>query len=157
MFDAQIARFFSTLPPAMTAFVTSLRSRPETIVLGKGMTIRVEMAEVWDAVRIETPSHRADFGDQGCRPRGPLSRRPLGRRADFVVKLNGYEILDESDPGLTNRSHRRLDVAGDVPSTSTGSVLTVAFISHADCGRHDTGWGHPEHVGRLRAITPSIA
>ena len=29
----------------------------------------------------------------------------------------------------------------------------VAFISHSDCGRHDTGWGHPEHVGRLRAIT----
>lgn len=30
--------------------------------------------------------------------------------------------------------------------------MTVAFISHADCGRHDTGWNHPEHVGRLRAI-----
>src|ERR1700712_4973883 len=30
--------------------------------------------------------------------------------------------------------------------------MTIAFISSADCGRHDTGWGHPEHVGRLRAI-----
>ena len=30
--------------------------------------------------------------------------------------------------------------------------MTVAFISHSDCGRHDTGWSHPEHVGRLRAI-----
>ena len=30
--------------------------------------------------------------------------------------------------------------------------MTVAYISHSDCGRHDTGWGHPEHVGRLRAI-----
>jgi len=30
--------------------------------------------------------------------------------------------------------------------------VTVAYISHSDCGRHDTGWGHPEHVGRLRAI-----
>ncbi len=30
--------------------------------------------------------------------------------------------------------------------------MTVAYISHADCGRHDTGWGHPEHVGRLRVI-----
>lgn len=30
--------------------------------------------------------------------------------------------------------------------------MTIAFISNADCGRHDTGWGHPEHVGRLRAI-----
>ena len=32
----------------------------------------------------------------------------------------------------------------------------AAFISHADCGRHDTGWGHPEHVGRLRAITRAL-
>jgi acetoin utilization deacetylase AcuC-like enzyme len=33
---------------------------------------------------------------------------------------------------------------------------TVAYISHADCGRHDTGWGHPEHVGRLRAIPRAL-
>lgn len=34
--------------------------------------------------------------------------------------------------------------------------MPVAFISHSDCGRHDTGWGHPEHVGRLRAITRAL-
>jgi acetoin utilization deacetylase AcuC-like enzyme len=34
--------------------------------------------------------------------------------------------------------------------------VTVAYISHADCGRHDTGWGHPEHVGRLRAIPRAL-
>jgi acetoin utilization deacetylase AcuC-like enzyme len=34
--------------------------------------------------------------------------------------------------------------------------LKVAFLSHADCGRHDTGWSHPEHVGRLRAITRAL-
>jgi acetoin utilization deacetylase AcuC-like enzyme len=33
---------------------------------------------------------------------------------------------------------------------------TLAFISHADCGRHDNGWGHPEHVGRVRAITSAL-
>ena len=32
----------------------------------------------------------------------------------------------------------------------------VAFISHSDCGRHDTGWNHPEHVGRLRAIPRAL-
>jgi acetoin utilization deacetylase AcuC-like enzyme len=32
----------------------------------------------------------------------------------------------------------------------------VAFISHSDCGRHDTGWEHPEHVGRLRAIPRAL-
>lgn len=34
--------------------------------------------------------------------------------------------------------------------------MPVAFISHADCGRHDTGWAHPEHVGRLRAIPRAL-
>jgi acetoin utilization deacetylase AcuC-like enzyme len=34
--------------------------------------------------------------------------------------------------------------------------MSVAFISHSDCGRHDTGWGHPEHVGRIRAITRAL-
>lgn len=34
--------------------------------------------------------------------------------------------------------------------------MSVAFISHSDCGRHDTGWNHPEHVGRLRAVTRAL-
>ena len=34
--------------------------------------------------------------------------------------------------------------------------MPVAFISHSDCGRHDTGWNHPEHVGRLRAIPRAL-
>ncbi|HUF30691.1 MAG TPA: histone deacetylase [Gemmatimonadaceae bacterium] len=34
--------------------------------------------------------------------------------------------------------------------------MTVAMISHADSGRHDTGWGHPEHVGRIRAIPRAL-
>lgn len=34
--------------------------------------------------------------------------------------------------------------------------VAVAFITHPDCGRHDTGWGHPEHVGRLRAIPRAL-
>jgi acetoin utilization deacetylase AcuC-like enzyme len=34
--------------------------------------------------------------------------------------------------------------------------MTIAYISSADCGRHDTGWGHPEHVGRLVAIPRAL-
>jgi acetoin utilization deacetylase AcuC-like enzyme len=34
--------------------------------------------------------------------------------------------------------------------------MTIAYISSPDCGRHDTGWGHPEHVGRLRAIPQAL-
>lgn len=32
----------------------------------------------------------------------------------------------------------------------------TAFVSNSDCGRHDTGWGHPEHVGRIRAIPKAL-
>lgn len=34
--------------------------------------------------------------------------------------------------------------------------MATAFVSNSDCGRHDTGWNHPEHVGRLRAITTAL-
>ncbi|HUF14047.1 MAG TPA: histone deacetylase [Longimicrobiales bacterium] len=32
----------------------------------------------------------------------------------------------------------------------------MALTSHPDCGRHDTGWGHPEHQGRLPAIIRAL-
>jgi acetoin utilization deacetylase AcuC-like enzyme len=34
--------------------------------------------------------------------------------------------------------------------------MSTAFISHSDFGRHDTGWNHPEHVGRIRAIPRAL-
>lgn len=34
--------------------------------------------------------------------------------------------------------------------------MAIAFISNSDCGRHDTGWGHPEHAGRLRFIPRAL-
>jgi acetoin utilization deacetylase AcuC-like enzyme len=34
--------------------------------------------------------------------------------------------------------------------------MALAYISHPDCGRHDTGWGHPEHTGRLRALPRAL-
>jgi acetoin utilization deacetylase AcuC-like enzyme len=38
-----------------------------------------------------------------------------------------------------------------------GSGLKVtAFVSHEDCSRHDTGWNHPDHQGRLPAITRAV-
>jgi acetoin utilization deacetylase AcuC-like enzyme len=32
----------------------------------------------------------------------------------------------------------------------------AALVTHRDCGRHDTGWGHPEHMGRLPAIVQAL-
>jgi acetoin utilization deacetylase AcuC-like enzyme len=37
-----------------------------------------------------------------------------------------------------------------------GAAVSLAYISNSDCGRHDTGWGHAEHVGRLRAIPSAL-
>jgi acetoin utilization deacetylase AcuC-like enzyme len=34
--------------------------------------------------------------------------------------------------------------------------MAAALVMHPDCGRHDTGWGHPEHQGRLPAIVRAI-
>ncbi|MQA91027.1 MAG: hypothetical protein GEU90_12440 [Gemmatimonas sp.] len=32
----------------------------------------------------------------------------------------------------------------------------VGFVSHPDCARHDTGWNHPDHQGRLPAIRNAV-
>jgi acetoin utilization deacetylase AcuC-like enzyme len=36
--------------------------------------------------------------------------------------------------------------------TRGAAPFATALVLHPDCGRHDTGWGHPEHQGRLPAI-----
>ena len=32
----------------------------------------------------------------------------------------------------------------------------TAFVTHHDCSRHDTGWKHPEHQGRLPAVARAV-
>jgi acetoin utilization deacetylase AcuC-like enzyme len=32
----------------------------------------------------------------------------------------------------------------------------AALVAHGDCGLHDTGWGHPEHQGRLPAVIRAL-
>src|SRR5690625_7528542 len=32
----------------------------------------------------------------------------------------------------------------------------TSLVMHSDCGLHDTGWGHPEHKGRLPAVVKAI-
>ena len=79
-------------------FVAQLRARPGVVRLGADgqprITLRVQMPEVWDAVRIETPSSEAVGAVKAA---ALTSLYPQGEPADaFVVKLNGYEILDET-------------------------------------------------------------
>ena len=37
------------------------------------------------------------------------------------------------------------------------SDLPTAFLMHEASSLHDTGWGHPEHQGRLRALATTLA
>jgi hypothetical protein len=79
-------------------FVAQLRSRPGVLELaspgGPAITVRVEVPEVWDVVRVHaSPDERVIT----------LKRRALEvllpgselRDEEFVVKLHGWEVLDE--------------------------------------------------------------
>jgi hypothetical protein len=79
-------------------FVAQLRSRPGVVRLGDDgaarITVRVQMPEVWDVLRVETPAEE---------PVVSLKRRALEAlypqaelHEDFVLKLNGFEVLDET-------------------------------------------------------------
>ncbi|HEY4303961.1 MAG TPA: hypothetical protein VGM82_05820 [Gemmatimonadaceae bacterium] len=97
-------------------FVTNLRARKGTLRLApegeKTITVRVEMPDVWDVVRVEVLP-----GDQVLE----LKKYALDAlypeynvMDDFIVKLRGWEILDETQ-SLAN--------AGVVD----GSILLVTF------------------------------
>lgn len=90
--------------------VSQVRARPGTIRLGgdnePSITIRVEVPEVWDVIRIEAPP---------TTPVAVIKQRTLEALEpnatdsdDWVVKLRGFEVLDESaslmDAGAKNGS-----------------------------------------------------
>jgi hypothetical protein len=77
-------------------FVSNLRSRKSVIRLApqdaQAITIRVEVPEVWDVVRMEVMP-----GDQvlEVKTRALEALVPGEAAEEFVVKLRGWEILDE--------------------------------------------------------------
>lgn len=79
-------------------FVADLRSRAATIELGEAeserLTIRVQAAELWDAVRIATPP---SLPVVVVKVRALEALHPtVDAHEDFVLKLGGIEILDEN-------------------------------------------------------------
>jgi hypothetical protein len=79
-------------------FVSQLRTRGDVIVMAPAgtpaLTVRVEMPEVWDVVGVVvSPSEPA----LGLKTRALAALYPTGARPDeFVMKLRGFEVLDES-------------------------------------------------------------
>jgi len=77
--------------------VSQLRARPTTIVLGATdaprVLLRVQMPEVWDAVRIEAS---VDEPVASLKVRALEALMPGAEFPDeFVMKLRGAEIFDE--------------------------------------------------------------
>ncbi|MGQ0646936.1 MAG: EsaB/YukD family protein [Gemmatimonadaceae bacterium] len=80
------------------SFTASLRSRPAAIRLGTGneplITLRVQIPEVWDTVRLELP---ADTPVSIIKERALQALMPdVEHPEDFVIKINGWEVLDEN-------------------------------------------------------------
>ena len=91
-------------------FVAQIRSRPHAIRLGAEgaafITVRVQVAEVWDVLRVEAPATESVLA---VKERALAVLVPEARYHDeFVVKLNGFEILDEraslADAGVKDGS-----------------------------------------------------
>jgi hypothetical protein len=85
----------------MTApFVATVRSRPGTIRLAPEgaptIALRVEMPEVWDVVRfaVAPATPAADVKLRALEELAPGTPYP----EDFVLKLRGWEVLDENAP-----------------------------------------------------------
>jgi len=93
-----------------TPFVAQLRARPGVVRLGSDgqprIALRVQLAEAWDMIRVETPASEsvATVKAEALAALGPADA-PVDA---FVVKLNGFEVLDENvsvaDSGATNGS-----------------------------------------------------
>jgi hypothetical protein len=79
------------------SLVNQLRARPRTIALGASdapsITLRVQVPEIWDAVRIEAP---VDEPVASVKARALEALLPAEEFPDeFVMKLHGAEIFDE--------------------------------------------------------------
>jgi hypothetical protein len=77
--------------------VSRLRSRPGAIRIGEGaqvVSVRVQVPEVWDVVRVEAA---ADVSVAEVKRRSLEVLVSDAIPDDYVVKLRGFEVLDESE------------------------------------------------------------
>lgn len=82
----------------MSAFVNQLRARGTPLRMAAegapAITVRVEMAEVWDVIKVVVSP---DEPVLGLKVRALELLYPSGDfHEDFVLKLNGWEVLDEN-------------------------------------------------------------
>lgn len=101
----------------MTALVDQLRSKRPPLELASGpgaITVRVQVAEMWDAIRVTT---HPDVAVTELKQRVVNEFYPGHEYLDdFVLKLRGWEMLDENqsikaggmvDGSIVLLAHRR--------------------------------------------------
>ena len=85
---------------APTPFVSSLRTQGEPIALGtpsgSDLHLRAQVLEAWDAIRIDA---NPAASVKSLKQLALKKLYPDGRDENqYVVKLNGFEVLDEDAP-----------------------------------------------------------
>jgi hypothetical protein len=83
-----------------TPFVSSLRTTGESIKLGSPsgalLHLRAQVLEAWDAIRIDADPAASV---KSLKQLALKKLYPDGRdEGEYVVKLNGFEVLDEDAP-----------------------------------------------------------
>jgi hypothetical protein len=73
-------------------FVSQLRARGDTVHIAGGMTVRVEVPEVWDTIKADV-APETTVAELKVKALDVLY--PFGAAPEFVVKLRGFEVLDE--------------------------------------------------------------
>ena len=84
----------------MPAFVNQLRTRGQPLQLGaqsgEVLHLRAQVLEAWDAVRIDADPSASVRSLKELAMREIYPDSP--NADDFMVKLNGFEVLDEDAP-----------------------------------------------------------
>ena len=100
------------------AFANSLRARSETVDLGGDgdrLVFRMQLVDMWDVVRMSAGASVTVRDAKLAALRALSGTHEIGED-DYVVKLNGFEVLDEyaslTEAGAVNGStflvaHRR--------------------------------------------------
>ena len=83
---------------APVPFVSALRTRPQVIELGTAdeprWTVRVQMPEVWDTIRVLAPPSEPIVS---LKVRALEALYPAAEfHENYVLKLRGWEVLDEN-------------------------------------------------------------
>jgi len=84
---------------APAPFVTGIRTQGEPFKLGPAsdrvLHLRAQVLEAWDAIRIDADP---EASVRGLKELAMRELAPEARVEDYVVKLHGFEVLDEDAP-----------------------------------------------------------